>query len=68
MARVRRYSAVYNTELPQQYRGNLYVEAMPPMMSMKEYFKFSAYLPDFDPVRVNDPAELRKVKIAEIYK
>ena len=48
MARVRRYSAVYNTELPQQYRGNLYVEAMPPMMSMKEYFKFSAYLPDFD--------------------
>lgn len=68
MARVRRYSPVYNTELPEQYLGNPFVEAMPPMMTMREYFKFSAYLPDFEPTRVNDAAELRKVKIAEVYK
>ena len=68
MDNVIRFEAHYSEDVPKEYIGNPYIEAMPPLMSLKEYFELILFLPKFDPQSRGEDDVYRKVKIAAVYK
>ncbi|MDF3123495.1 ATP-binding protein [Rheinheimera sp. 1928-s] len=68
MDNIIRFPASYNKDLPAEYLGNPYIEALPEMMDKKSYFETVMFLPRFDKTFRNEPDHFRKVKIVETYK
>ena len=68
MSKVIRFPAIYRKDIPEEYHGNPFVEALHDMFDLKEYYETIMYLPYFDKTYRNEAAHIRKVKIAELYK
>ncbi|MBE0369659.1 ATP-binding protein [Pseudoalteromonas aurantia] len=68
MDNIIRFPATYNKDVPQEYLGNPYIEALPDMLDIKSYFEATLFLPSFDKTYRHEPAHIRNVKIVEVYK
>ena len=68
MDNIIRFPAEYRTDIPSEYLGNPYIEALPEMMDLKSYFELIMYLPRFDKTFRNEAVHFRNVKIVEMYK
>lgn len=68
MVNVIRFNAQYNTDVPQEYIGNPYIEALLPMMEIKEFFQLIMNLPKFDENYRFEKNIYRNSKLVEIYK
>lgn len=68
MGNVIRFNAHYSTDVPPEYSGNPYVEALPPMMDIKEFFQLIINLPKFDKNYRSQKNIYRNSKLVEIYK
>ena len=68
MSNVIRFPAIYRKDIPEEYHGNPFVEALHDMHNIKEYYQTIMFLPSFDKTYRNEVAHIRKVKIVELYK
>lgn len=68
MGNVIRFNAHYNTDIPSEYIGNPFVEALPVMMDIKEFFGLVMRLPKFDENYRLEKNIYRNTKLVEIYK
>jgi hypothetical protein len=68
MNNVIRFPATYRKDLPEEYHGNPFVEALYDMYGIKEYYGLIMNLPSFDKTYQNESVHMRKVKIVELYK
>jgi type II secretory pathway predicted ATPase ExeA len=68
MDNVIRFPAEYKDDIPQEYIGNPYIEALPELLEMRDFFQLILHLPTFDATFRDQKEIYRKVKVAEIYK
>ena len=62
MDNIIRFPAEYRTDIPSEYLGNPYIEALPEMMDLKSYFELIMYLPRFDKTFRNEAVHFSKCK------
>ena len=68
MNKVIRFPATYRKDIPEEYHGNPFVEALHDMYDIKAYYGLIMNLPSFDETYKNESAHMRKVKIVELYR
>lgn len=61
-------TAIYTEQVLSEYKGNPFIEALPPILSPEEAFEEIKFFPEFDEKEINLPTHLRFHAIAKIDK
>lgn len=68
MSEVIRFSPEYRTDIPIEYHGNPYIEALPELYDLKTFLQTVLYLPTFNISNRLMPSHFRKSKAKDVYK
>jgi Cdc6-like AAA superfamily ATPase len=67
MSEVIRFLPKYNTDIPSEYHGNPYIEALPELHDLKTFLQTALFLKPFDKSYRLKPAHFRKSKAKDVY-